>query len=77
MVNASPDSPLGARRPDARRLGWLLELVRNDLDLTALREVAKPGQGRPSLLASEGTRWGDHDERWGVVINAAVEADEL
>lgn len=70
---------LAARRtrPDARRLGWLLELVRKDLDLTALRKVAQPGQGRPSLLASEGTRRGDHDERWDVVINAVVEADEL
>lgn len=70
---------LAARRtrPDARRLGWLLDVVRNDLDLNALRKVAQPARGRPSLLASEGTRWGDHDERWGVVINAAVEADEL
>lgn len=64
-------------RPEARRLGWLLELVRSDLDLTALREVAQPDHGRPSLLASEGTRRGDHNERWGVIVNATVEADEL
>jgi predicted transcriptional regulator of viral defense system len=70
---------LAARRarPDARRLGWLLELVRSDLDLTALRAVAQPDEGRPSLLASEGTHRGDHDERWGVIVNATVEADEL
>ncbi|MBK5221622.1 MAG: hypothetical protein JJE52_01845 [Acidimicrobiia bacterium] len=64
-------------RPDARRLGWLLELVRNDLDLAALRELAQPDQGRPSLLAAEGARLGPHDERWGVIVNATVEADEL
>lgn len=70
---------LAARRsrPDARRLGWLLDLVRNDLDLTALRRLAQPDQGRPTLLAAEGARRGRHDERWGVVVNAIVEADEL
>ena len=64
-------------RSDARRLGWLLELVRDDLDLGAMRELAQPGQGQPTLLAATGSRQGQLDERWGVLVNATVEPDEL
>lgn len=64
-------------RSEARRLGWLLELVRPDLDLTSLHEFAEPGHGQPTLLASEGTRRGEHAMRWWVIVNATVEVDEL
>ena len=42
-------------RAEARRLGWLLELVRTDLDLDALDQFAQPDHGQPTLIASEGT----------------------
>ena len=61
---------------DARRLGWLLDLVRDDLDLDALHRVARPDDGRPTLLAPRGTRQGHVDERWGVLVNTTVEPDE-
>ncbi len=64
-------------RSDARRLGWLLALVRDDLDLGALRELAQPGQGQPTLLAATGSRQGQLDERWGILVNTTVEPDEL
>jgi predicted transcriptional regulator of viral defense system len=64
-------------RAEARRLGWLLELVRTDLDLDALHQLAQADHGQPTLLASEGTRRGQRDERWGVLVNATVEADDL
>lgn len=64
-------------RADARRLGWLLTLVRDDLDLTALEAVAQPEQGQPTLLAAKADRRGQVDTRWGVLVNTSVEADEL
>lgn len=69
---------LAARRTmaDARRLGWLLELVRDDLDLNALQQVARPEHGRPTLLAIRGSRQGYVDDRWSVIINTTVEPDD-
>lgn len=63
-------------RADARRLGWLLELVRDDLSLEALHHVARPGQGRATPLAPGGLRQGSVDDRWGVIVNTTVEPDE-
>ena len=70
---------LAKRRPrsEARRLGWLLELVRPDLDLGELHQLAQPDHGQPTLLAPSGTRRGDLDERWSVIVNATVEPDDL
>jgi predicted transcriptional regulator of viral defense system len=69
---------LAARRtkPDARRLGWLLELARDDLTLDALRKIAQPEHGRATLLAPRGARQGPVDDRWGVIVNTTVEPDE-
>ena len=64
-------------RADARRLGWLLALVRDDLDFVELEELAQPEHGQPTLLAAKGSRRGDVDTRWGVVVNTTVEPDEL
>ncbi len=64
-------------RSDARRLGWLLHLVRNDLDLDALHDLAEPTHGQSTLLAADRPRRGQHDAGWGVLVNATVEADEL
>lgn len=64
-------------RSDARRLGWLLALVRDDLDLSALRELAQPDQGQPTMLVATGSRQGRLDKRWGILVNTTVEPDEL
>lgn len=64
-------------RADARRLGWLLDLVRDDLDLDALRGVAQPDEGQPTLLVAKGSREGQVDSGWGVLVNTIVEPDEL
>jgi predicted transcriptional regulator of viral defense system len=64
-------------RSCARRLGWLLELVRPDLDLEELRMVARPSTGSPTLLAARGSHDGDIDTRWGVLVNTTVEPDDL
>lgn len=69
---------LAARRStaDARRLGWVLDLVRDDLDLDALADVARPGHGRPTALDPRRPREGPADERWGVIVNTTVEPDD-
>lgn len=64
-------------RSDARRLGWLLERVRDDLNLEGLRAAAEPDHGQPTLLATKGSRRGPRDLHWGLIVNARVEADDL
>lgn len=64
------------KKADARRLGWLLSLVRDDLALEALRDIAQPEHGRPTLLAPQGPRQGDINEHWGVIVNTTVEPDD-
>lgn len=67
----------GRSRSVARRLGWLVSLVRDDLGLTELRQVAQVGRGQPTPLASNGNRNGPVDPDWAVAVNATVEPDEL
>lgn len=64
-------------RSAARRLGWVLELVQGDLDLENVRALADPGHGQPTLIATNGSRQGVRDARWGVLVNTTVEADDL
>lgn len=64
-------------RADARRLGWLLDLVRDDVDLTEVRSIAQPDRGQPTPLAPWGSRRGRVDTAWGVLVNATVEPDQL
>jgi predicted transcriptional regulator of viral defense system len=61
-------------RPTCRRLGWLIERVRPDLDTHWLRVVARPLEGEPALLVP-GRKRGHLDRGWGLRINAAVEVD--
>lgn len=62
-------------RATARRLGWLLELLDSDLDLTSLRDVAAPGQGTPSDLRPGAPRRGRTDPAWNVRVNTSVQPD--
>ena len=63
------------KRSDARRLGWLLSLVQPDLTLCALKKVAEPDQGQPTLLTPKGPRKGRLDSDWNVLVNTTVEPD--
>jgi len=62
-------------RATARRLGWLLDFVESDLDLTSLRDVAAPGQGTPSDLRPGAPRRGRTDPAWNVRVNVDVQPD--
>ena len=60
-------------RADARRLGWLRSLVRHDVNLRALMNLADPNHGQPTLLASNKPRTGQVDDDWNVLVNTIVE----
>jgi predicted transcriptional regulator of viral defense system len=62
-------------RAVARRLGWLLERFRGDLDLEALRNVALADGGYPSRLVRALPARGGIDPRWNLQINSSVESD--
>ncbi|MEO8424737.1 MAG: type IV toxin-antitoxin system AbiEi family antitoxin [Actinomycetota bacterium] len=62
-------------RATARRLGWILEQYRSDVDPHWLHVVASPDAGEPVLLTPSAPKRGRVDKRWGVVVNAAVEPD--
>jgi predicted transcriptional regulator of viral defense system len=59
----------------ARRLGWLLETHRPDVSLDALRILARPVQGTPTLLSASGPARGPRDRGWGLRINTDVQPD--
>jgi predicted transcriptional regulator of viral defense system len=61
-------------RATARRLGWLLERFRPDLDSYWLRVIADPDHGTPTWLIP-GKRRGNLDKGWGIRINATLEPD--
>lgn len=61
-------------RATARRLGWLIERFRPDIDLFWLRVVAAPERGDPSDLMPGG-RGGSVDRVWNVRVNTKVEAE--
>ncbi len=62
-------------RSVARRLGWLLDRFRDDLDLEPLCEVARSGGGHPTRLVRSDPAHGPIDPRWNLQINADVEPD--
>ncbi len=61
-------------RVTARRVGWLMERFRPDVDRHWLQVVARADDGRPALLVP-GRRTGSVDKSWGLRINATVETD--
>lgn len=62
----------------AQRTGWLIEFVGNEvnveLDLKPLLNVAQ-ARSTPTPLASHGPHRGPVDDRWNVMVNAAIESD--
>ena len=61
-------------RLTARRLGWLLQRFRPEVDVHWLRVIARPREGDPSLLVP-GAERGQLDQDWWVRVNTAVEPD--
>jgi predicted transcriptional regulator of viral defense system len=62
-------------RSVARRLGWLLDQFRDDLDLEPLRKVALAGGGYPTRLVRSLPARGPIDPRWNLQVNSDVEPD--
>jgi predicted transcriptional regulator of viral defense system len=62
-------------RSVARRLGWLLDQFRDDLELEPLREVARAGGGYPTRLVRSLPARGPIDPGWNLQINSDVEPD--
>lgn len=62
-------------RGTARRLGWLMERFRPDVDIFWLREVARPEEGSPAVLVPGNPPRGHVDPTWGLRLNGTVEPD--
>lgn len=62
-------------RSVARRLGWLLDQFRDDLELEPLREVALAQYGHPTRLVRALSARGPIDPRWNLQVNSTVEPD--
>jgi predicted transcriptional regulator of viral defense system len=63
-------------RSVARRLGWLLDQYRADLDPGPLREIAHAGDGYPTRLVRALPARGPIDPRWNLQVNSDVEPDQ-
>jgi predicted transcriptional regulator of viral defense system len=59
-------------RGTARRLGWLLERFRPDVDTYWLREVARPQEGSAAVLVPGNPPRGPIDVNWGLWLNGTV-----
>jgi predicted transcriptional regulator of viral defense system len=59
----------------ARRLGWLLDRYRPDLDPDPLRGIAHAGNGYPTRLVRALPARGPIDRRWNLQVNSDVEPD--
>lgn len=62
-------------RSIARRLGWLLDQHRDDLDLEPLRRVALSGGEHPTRLVRALPARGPVDPSWNLQVNTDVEPD--
>lgn len=62
-------------RGSARRLGWLIQRYRPDLDPFWLRQVARPEDGSPAVLVPGNPPRGSIERRWGLRINGEVDPD--
>jgi predicted transcriptional regulator of viral defense system len=59
----------------ARRLGWLLDQFRDDLDLQPLREAAPAPDTYPTRLVRALPARGPIDPSWNLQVNTSVEPD--
>jgi predicted transcriptional regulator of viral defense system len=62
-------------RGTARRLGWLLERFRPDVDTFWLKQVARPTEGSPAVLVPGNRPRGSLSSTWGLRLNGTVEPD--
>jgi predicted transcriptional regulator of viral defense system len=62
-------------RSVARRLGWLLDQFREDLELEPLGEVALAQDAHPTRLVRALPARGPIDPRWNLQVNSTVEPD--
>lgn len=62
-------------RGTARRLGWLSERFRGDIDTFWLRQVARPTEGFPAVLVPGNPPRGTVDRSWGLRLNGTVDLD--
>lgn len=62
-------------RSTARRLGWLLEDFRPDVDTFWLRKVAEPAARPATVLVPGNKPRGPLDSGWGLRLNGTVEPD--
>lgn len=62
-------------RTTARRLGWLLQRFRPDIDTFWLTRIADPSEGAPALLVPGNPPRGPVDATWGLRLNGTVEPD--
>jgi len=62
-------------RGTARRLGWLLERFRPDVDTFWLKQVAQPAEGSPTVLVPGNRPRGSLNSTWGLRLNGTVEPD--
>lgn len=62
-------------RGTARRLGWLLERFRPDIDTFWLRKVAEPDVRPATVLVPGNKPRGPVDPTWGLRLNGSVEPD--
>lgn len=72
LLNAAQYYPRSA----VRRLGWLFDFTLAPFDTDSIISWLGPITGRADvLLDAAGPRRGRSDHRWGIVVNAEVEAD--
>ena len=62
-------------RATARRLGWLTEKTRPEIDTHWLGVIARPDEGTATLLVPGNAARGRVDPRWNLRINGDVEPD--
>jgi len=62
-------------RGTARRLGWLMERFRPDVDTFWLQQLARPSEGSAAVLVPGDKPRGPVNRIWGLRLNGAVEAD--
>lgn len=61
-----------------QRTGWLIDFMAEEvgveIDTDGLIPLAE-ARATPTLLDSGGGRWGEHDDRWNVIVNEELEPE--